>query len=538
MRKTLFILFFVLFPSISIYAQNKSDSLRLIWENDKEIDSVRFSKLEEYYDLYNQVYPESALISLDFYYKLAKEKNDINHLFKAAKRKGNINRLKRNYDLAMGFYDEAEVLAIQLDNPFLKADIISNKGNVFIYRQDYQKATQCFSNALKIYQNGGNVESESRMLTNLGSVFLIINNYDLALEYYQKSLSILNKIGIEDKNTAIVYVNIGWTNFEKESYDTAKSYYEKGLKILQVKNEKFFIANCYSSLARIYNKLNKLDQAKSYAKKNLALNKMLDIESGITEAEIILAQLTFETNIIEATKKGEIILNHLPSKTNKELRRDLHELLYKCYKTQKKFDLSLKMHERYNLYNDSIQLEKNNFAVAREASKNDFEIRLYESELENEKERAQLKVTQLKKTFSIISISALLIAFVLFYAISSSKKNRKRRDSLLEEIEILKNNNESEFLINSNKFELIREKIEAYIKRNLNETDWNVLTILIDDPVITNKEIAKKAFLSVDGIGSSLRRMYEYFDIKESKYKKISLLLEAIKMSNNPTSVS
>jgi hypothetical protein len=37
--------------------------------------------------------------------------------------------------------------------------------------------------------------------------------------------------------------------------------------------------------------------------------------------------------------------------------------------------------------------------------------------------------------------------------------------------------------------------------------------------------------MSVDGIGSSLRRMYDYFDIKESKYKKISLILDAIKKS-------
>ncbi|MDA9262373.1 winged helix-turn-helix domain-containing protein, partial [bacterium] len=64
-------------------------------------------------------------------------------------------------------------------------------------------------------------------------------------------------------------------------------------------------------------------------------------------------------------------------------------------------------------------------------------------------------------------------------------------------------------------------------------TDWKVLSILLEDPVIPNKEIADKAFLSVDGINSSLRRMYEYFEIKESKYKKISLLMESIKISNS-----
>jgi ATP/maltotriose-dependent transcriptional regulator MalT len=82
-------------------------------------------------------------------------------------------------------------------------------------------------------------------------------------------------------------------------------------------------------------------------------------------------------------------------------------------------------------------------------------------------------------------------------------------------------------------FELVREKIEHSIKRKLNETDWKVLNVLLVEPVMTNKEIAQKVFLSVDGVGSSLRRMYEYFNIKESKYKKVSLLLETIKRSNS-----
>jgi len=39
--------------------------------------------------------------------------------------------------------------------------------------------------------------------------------------------------------------------------------------------------------------------------------------------------------------------------------------------------------------------------------------------------------------------------------------------------------------------------------------------------------------MSIDGIGSSLRRMYEYFDIPNSRYMKTALLLKAIKISNH-----
>tara|TARA_B110000285_G_scaffold26967_1_gene26413 strand:- start:77 stop:1708 length:1632 start_codon:yes stop_codon:yes gene_type:complete len=531
-NKTILLLFLIIINTS--YAQVSGDSLRLIWENENQLDSIRFNALEEYYEINNQIKPDSTLTSLNYHFELANEKNATLQLYRATKRKGNIHRLKGNYDIAMEAYTEAESLAKRLNDAILQAKIMGNMGNVFIYRQDYKQATEHFSKALKLYQELNNSDGESHMLTSLGSVFLILNNYDLALEYYEKSLSTLNKRGFEDRSTAIIFINMGWTNFEKELYQDAKTYYEKGLKILQVKNEKFFIADCYSVLARIHLKLNQLEKANDYANKNLALNKELDIKSGIINAEITIAKIYFETDVDEALKRGKSILVNLPADTFKEFKRDLYELLYKCYKSQNKYDLSLKMYENYTVYNDSIQQEKNNFAVVSEAVKNDFELKVYENKLENEKEKTALKVSQLKRTFAITIASTLLIFCVVFYFRSKMKKDQAKRDVLLDEIEKLKNNANKGLIVDSNKFELVREKIEHSINRNLNETDWKVLNLLLDDPVITNKEIAEKAFMSVDGIGSSLRRMYEYFEIKESKYKKISLLLEAIKTSNAP----
>ena len=67
----------------------------------------------------------------------------------------------------------------------------------------------------------------------------------------------------------------------------------------------------------------------------------------------------------------------------------------------------------------------------------------------------------------------------------------------------------------------------------MNKTDWTTLQLLLDNPTIMNKEIAEKSMLSVDGIGSSLRRMYDYFEIRNTKYKKIALLNKVIKISES-----
>ena len=103
---------------------------------------------------------------------------------------------------------------------------------------------------------------------------------------------------------------------------------------------------------------------------------------------------------------------------------------------------------------------------------------------------------------------------------------------MLNEIKELKSKGNVPVQLVAPKFQLIRSKIEHAIGKKINETDWNVLNILLEDPVISNKDIAVKAYLTVDGIGSCLRRMYVAFDLKGSKYKKIALIMKAIKLSN------
>jgi hypothetical protein len=76
------------------YAQSHTDSLRLLWKNESELDSVRFQALEEYSDINEHVQPDSALASLDCYYNLAQEKNAHRRMYRALNRKANIYRFR------------------------------------------------------------------------------------------------------------------------------------------------------------------------------------------------------------------------------------------------------------------------------------------------------------------------------------------------------------------------------------------------------------------------------------------------------------
>ena len=46
--------------------------------------------------------------------------------------------------------------------------------------------------------------------------------------------------------------------------------------------------------------------------------------------------------------------------------------------------------------------------------------------------------------------------------------------------------------------------------------------------MVLNRKIAEKSSISIDGIGSSLRRMYVYFEINETKYKKVALIHKVV----------
>ena len=515
------------------HAQHQSDSIRQIWEDETQIDSVRFNALENYFFLNQRVHPDSVLIALEYYYELAKEKEALRKVYGVLVSQANIYRDRGNLKKSKKLYLEAAIIAEQLNNPVLKGIVIGNLGNIFFDQRKFLEATRSFSDALKIFKEHEEKSFEAVMLSSLGEINTQIGNYELAMDYYSLSTKIYQSIGANRTAVTSNLMNIGLIHFKQEEYLDAKSSFNDALELLVQEDDKVLRARCYALLAKIHLQLNQLKIANDFAKKNLALTSELKNEYEILNAQLIIAQVTFESNIDLATTKAEAIEANLLKNASNESKKDLYELLYKCYKYQNKLHLSLKMLEMQTTYQDSIQIEKNSYAIARETVKADYELRLYESKLESEKEKAALKVAQLKRTYTIAIASALLIFCVVFYFRSKIKKNQAKRDVLLDEIEQLKNNSNKEFIVDSNKFELVREKIEHSINRKLNETDWKVLNALLENPVITNKEIAEKVFLSVDGIGSSLRRMYEYFNIKESKYKKISLLLQGIKFSNN-----
>lgn len=519
---------------VSSTASYLNDSLRQIWRNQEVSDSLRFRALEEYINRNKASLLDSVNFYLEEYHALAIEKEDERRVFRALNEKANVLRLQGSYQQAMEFYLRAEDQAKVMNETRLIAIVRGNVGNVHFYQRNYSKSIKSYTDALSVFREVGDDEGIARMLLSIGNVNFDILNYDIALDYYKRSQERYEMLGTKNAQSGIgiLYMNMGLIQYEKEAYEDSKISFDDALKILEPLDMTFFSMGCYIYLARNYLELDSLSNALKYANKGLELAKELNVRESIIQSELLLALIESKADPKNALKMGESILSTLPEETDDKLKSEIFQFLYHTYRSFGYWEKSLVMHERFLKSSERLNERKSSYAVAREAVKNEYELMLREKELANEREQAELRFRQFKRTAGLIGVSVLLISGLLLAIYIGNKKSRVKRDLLLAEIEQLKSEGQKELIAAPKKFELSRARLESHIGKELNDTDWKVLQVLFDDPMIMNKEIAEQVFLSVEGIGSALRRMYELFNIQGTKYKKMALLREVIKLSN------
>lgn len=515
------------------YSKNKDSSLSIIWENKSLADSVRFKAIMDFYLNNTQSSPNSSLQLSNYHYKLAKQLGNRKEEALALNEKAIVYyMLGYKLDSVNAVLQEVLPIYTELNNYNGIASTKNNIAALFQDKGDFRSALNYYRDALTLFKAQKNKLMVADVLNNIAGIYYIIELYELALPNYKEALTIYTKEGADEKagflwlNTANIYSKTGRTKIAKE-------HFQKSYQILKAKNDLYYLPQYFYLVALFHESSGNPDSALQMIDEGLKILNELGNKDKIISSKLLKAKLLVDSNLVEAYRIVEELKEPILNGSNKLNKSALFQLLYQYYKKHENFKIALDMHEKYLLYTDSVQLEENKTAIVREALRADYNAKLFDNQLETEKRLAQLKLRQLKLVYSLTLIGLIIILILSFYYQSRIKKNQRKRDLLLSEIEQLKQNTKTDLMVVTTKFELIREKIEKYLGRKINDTDWKVLNLLLENPVITNKEIASKAFMSIDGIGSSLRRMYEYFEIKESKYMKISLLLEAIKSSNH-----
>ncbi|MDB9912871.1 tetratricopeptide repeat protein [Flavobacteriaceae bacterium] len=529
------LIFFISIGSTSpLFSQIKKDSLKNIWTSNNIPDSLRFKAIKSYY--YNNTYakPDTVISLTKYHYQLGKEKGVVKEMASALNERSYAHYIKGDLNTSIEVLKQSISLLEKINEPKNLIVIQSNLGSIYNEQKEYLKAFNSFTTSLEIIRDFKLKTSEARILAQIGDIYNTLDELDLAMEYFDKSLTICVASKITKQNQiGTIFLKKAEIYYKKQQYSQAIDYSNKAIIEFNDTNNKNALSNCYMLLAKANKKLFEKDLAITYTDKALAINYELDNNSKIIETQILKSYLLLDTKPAQARNLSEKSLQLLKPETSNKIKADLHKLLYECYKRSNQTNRALSMIEKYTVFKDSFQLEKNKILIIKETIKRQYEQKLKETEAINEKENAIVKLTYTYRIYFVLSLSILLIFLFAYIFRMKNKKTRDELDSLLAEINTLKRKEKLNLLVDASNFELNKEKIQASINRKLNKTDWSVLNVLLQNPEASNKEISEKVFLSIDGIGSSLRRMYQFFDLKETKYKKVLLIKRAIEISKD-----
>ena len=518
----LFVFFLTIMPFIGAA---QIDSLRDVWANKGLNDTTRLNALEEYQVLTQRVLPDSALTALDVYLNLTKQNGLVRKEAGAYVNKANIFRDKGNFDNALRLYNKAIETSKGIDDKVFTGIITANKGNVYLEELMYFEAFQAYTAALKIFESENHNEFAAAMHNSIGNVYLQIENYELAESYLKTAQNLYQQLDQAIHNQAIIIMNLALIDFETEDYISSDSLFSQALDSLELKEDIILRAGCYAYLAKTSLALQNYRQASSFAEENLSLCEEIGNASLLLEAKVINLLSLAEKNAGAVVNEFVAMLENQPNELSNDLKEDVFGFLLEYYKGNSQWEDALRMNEKLVETQKKTQQEKNSLALIRGTIK-------YEIDLENEKSNSKLVLKNLRASFLAYSLLGVAVFVFIIVILYQKHINIEKRTSLLNEIDKLRASKSGAQLVNPADYKLSRSKIEKAIERRLNDTDWKVLQTIQSNPVISNAKIAESVYLSIDGIGSSLRRMYEYFGIQDSKYKKISLVMKSIEYSN------
>jgi tetratricopeptide (TPR) repeat protein len=134
---------------------------------------------------------------------------------------------------------------MKLENPRGIADCYNNIGVVYDEKRDNVNALKYFLKSLDIREKLGDQGGLADSYTNIGFMFSLqsnselrrmginsINRYSKALEYYYRALKIYQTLG-EEKGVAIVYINIGKLENQRNNFAAGINWCKKGLHVAE-----------------------------------------------------------------------------------------------------------------------------------------------------------------------------------------------------------------------------------------------------------------------------------------------------------------
>tara|TARA_B100000809_G_scaffold261520_1_gene310590 strand:- start:1087 stop:2679 length:1593 start_codon:yes stop_codon:yes gene_type:complete len=517
--------------SFSAYSQETIDSLRSVWEKEALSQKEIMTNIHEI--LISNTKPFDISWDLAIEYKnLAERNEDDYHLGNSYSHLALFKMDLAEFEKAREYLDKSLKYAKILKNTNLILQNHAALTSICITEGDFEAAAEFQLKSWDLIKNSNNTFQKARALGNFGAIQLLLKNYEKSYSYTSSALQMFK----EDKDTIAIitgYTNLGDLYFEQSKYDTAYLYQDSALNLtLREKDKESFsylytLSICYSSLSSSCFHLGKKDLFSDYSIKALELSRQTD--NKLTEAETLFTMSLAakgDSSLLIA-KQALIIAVEANSAL---LISKISYSLYLFYREKKQNYEALEMYELYNLSTKAItdnealrKLEAYEYNESKDSRHKEYETNL------------EKKETKTRNYFSIILLISFFSIISLIFFWKRQYRLKRIRKELLAQIEVFKKGAPSgesfDNVLEQKIVQLDKVMLEKHIQANLNESDWAIVQVLYENPAISNKVLAERIVLSVEGTKSSLKKMYSLFEIPSSRNKKLALILKVINLS-------
>ncbi len=528
------LLLFSLFQNVGLSSSSEPlvSAAELLAEESKA-DTSLFKSLQAYYLSYGYKYPDSVLLLTKKHLKVAQRVNNREEEATALNERALAFYVSGNKGDALNTIQQAIEVVSTLKDTAWVARMNANMGSLYRDNGKIKEAATHYYKSLEMLRSLNREELsllEADVLNNLGLLFDDATLYPKALEYLSEASNLYQAAGDIEKSGHLL-LNIGGIYSNMDSTLQAIHYTKKSIPILLKDNNLWQASDAYRELYDAYLKEGETDSAKLAIEESLRLAKEIGNERKILISSTLLYALLLKDDLVLSPIELVPLWNAQQYTQDPADLKAVYGFLYEYYKHKAVFDTALSMLEKRDesvakLANDRVQA-----TMVRVSLEESFKQQLTEEKLQYELKESGMLQQQIVLVALVIVVGLVTIFSIVFMSQRRARKELEVRNHLIQEINRLKNE-ASRASLAVHSLQLNRERIDSAIERDLNDTDWKILNILLDDPVISNIKLAEKSFLSKDGLGSALRRMYVDFDIEPSRHMKIALLMKVIRVSN------
>jgi len=506
--------------SFNLDRETSTEAHWATWNDNSKPDTSRLNAIHNYIWIKHLfVQPDSAFILANDQIEFASLKGNKNGVADGLNLQGISLAVRGNSKEAIEYYESSLTIYLELDNASGVIKTYSNLGTAYKALGDNFNALKYLNKGLVLAEETRNSERKKSILNNLGNVYTDLNELDKALKFYQQAFEL-------NTDDPVIRINIGMIYSRQKKFEEANKTYDEALKIATETNNLRSIAIIQRNKGDLYLNTKDTTAALINFKKSLKNYEKLGNIEGSVIPLVSIGEIFNNRGFIDSAEIYSVkAFERVDKSHSMESFVGALGFRYKILKHKGEHEQALQLYEMMIGARDSLK----NDNVKQEVLRQEYKYKYDKQMLAESNSRLVERYIIL---FGII-ILTILVGFIFKVRYS---RQLEERSQLLHEIELLKERGLVKMLSTKEKDTpntvLDRTKIQAVINGKLNDSDWSILNIIYEDPILVTSGIAESVALSPAGVKSSFNKMYKLFNISDSKNKKLALIMRVVELSS------